>query len=148
MNGRLDTIQASILNVKMKYFDDTIKKRNLCADYYTLNLKFLENKEFKLPKVNNNYTSVWAQYSILAPNIIVRDNIVKYLKENKINVSIFYPSPLHLQECFNYLNYKIGDLPVTEKICNRIFNLPYYIELTNQEQIYIINLLNNFNIII
>tara|TARA_R110001592_G_scaffold348530_1_gene642745 strand:+ start:23 stop:1153 length:1131 start_codon:yes stop_codon:yes gene_type:complete len=146
MNARLDTIQAAILNTKLKYFEETIKNRNACANYYTQQLQYLEKIGFELPKVNKNFTSVWAQYSILAPNIEIRDNIVNYLKEKNINVSIFYPSPLHLQECFNYLGYKIGDLPVTESVCDRIFNLPCYGELTNKEQVFIIDMLRQFNV--
>lgn len=145
LNGRLDTIQGAILNIKFDYFEDTVKKRNDCANFYTNNLEFLKNKNYQLPKIIDNYQSVWAQYSILAPNLETRNNIVDYLKENKINVSIFYPSPLHLQECFQYLNYKIGDLPVTENICNRIFNLPCYAELSSDEQSYIVNILKKFN---
>tara|TARA_B100001123_G_scaffold439756_1_gene577258 strand:+ start:590 stop:1720 length:1131 start_codon:yes stop_codon:yes gene_type:complete len=145
LNGRLDTIQASILNTKLYYFQNTIEKRNECANYYTKNLKFLENKNFKLPSVMNNYQSVWAQYSILAPTLEERTKIVEHLKQNKINVSIFYPSPLHLQECFQYLNYKKGDLPITENICDRIFNLPCYAELVPNEQNYIIDVLKKFN---
>ena len=144
MNARLDTIQAAILNVKLGYFEETVKTRNICANYYTLKLKCLEDIGFELPKVNKKCMSVWAQYSILAPDIEIRDSIVHYLKENKINVSIFYPSPLHLQECFEYLGYKRGDLPVTEDICSRIFNLPCYGELTEKEQLFIINMLKQF----
>lgn len=144
LNARLDTIQASILNIKLNYFEDTIKKRNNCANFYTNNLKFLENKNFILPKILNNYKSVWAQYSILAPNLETRNKIVEYLKNNKINVSIFYPSPLHLQECFQYLKYKKGHFPITENICDRIFNLPCYDGLFDNEKKYIIDTLFNF----
>ena len=144
LNGRLDTIQASILNVKLNYFEDTINKRNNCANFYTNNLKVLESKDFLLSKTINEYRSVWAQYSILAPNLKIRNHIVEYLKSNKINVSIFYPSPLHLQECFQYLKYKKGDLPITENICDRIFNLPCYGELSSEEQKYIVDTLLNF----
>lgn len=144
LNGRLDTIQASILNVKLNYFEDTINKRNNCANFYTNNLKVLESKDFLLPKTINEYRSVWAQYSILAPNLEIRNNIVEYLKSNKINASIFYPSPLHLQECFQYLKYKKGYLPITENICDRIFNLPCYGELSSEEKKYIVDTLLNF----
>jgi len=142
MNSRLDTIHAAIINVKFKYFNKTIEERNDCANYYTDNLDFLVNKQFQLPDVNKECTSVWAQYSILANNKEQRDNIVNYLKENNVNVAIFYPAPLHLQECFKYLNYNVNDLPVTVDVCNRIFNLPCYAEFTNKEQDFIIDLLN------
>ena len=88
--------------------------------------------------------SAWAQYSVLVKTKETRDNIVKYLKENGINVAIFYPAPLHLQECFQYLNYKKTDLPVTEEVCDTIFNLPCYAEFTREEQDYVINKIYNF----
>ena len=71
-------------------------------------------------------------------------NLINELKKNNVNVSIFYPSPLHTQECFKYLNYKYGTLPVTENICDTVFNLPCYAEITINEQDYIINLLTEY----
>ena len=142
LNARLDTLQAAILNVKFKYFDKTVQERNRCANYYTKNLTFL--KGFKLPTVKKNSLSVWAQYSILATNKKERDHVVSHLKENNINAAIFYPAPLHLQECFSYLNYKRGDLPVTEDVCDRIFNLPCYGEFTESEQDYVIEVLRKY----
>lgn len=144
LNARLDTIQASILNVKFRYFMDTINKRNKCANYYSSKLKLLKRIGLKLPELKDNCTSAWAQYSILAKNKKQRDLIVSHLKKNNINVAIFYPSPLHLQECFKKLNYKKGDLPVTEDVCDRVFNLPCYGELTKDEQNYIIDNLIKF----
>ena len=93
----------------------------------------------------NDCKSVWAQFSILAPSKKVRDDIVKFLKEHSVNVAIFYPSPLHFQDCFKYLNYQKGALPVTENICNRIFNLPCYGELTNSEKNHIVKILLKYN---
>lgn len=141
INGRLDTIQAAILNTKLKYFNDTLVKRNNCANYYNEYLKAIEQFGFKLPTVNDNCYSSWAQYSILANNKKERDDIVEYLKSENINVAVFYPKPLHLQECFYYLGYTNGDLPITENVCDRIFNLPCYGELTQSEQEYIVNTL-------
>lgn len=145
INARLDTIQASILNVKLTYFKETILLRNNCANYYSDKLKNLETKGLlKLPTVANNHLSVWAQYSILAQSESIRNNIVDFLKKNNVNVSIFYPIPLYKQECFSYLNYKNGSLPITEKVCSTVFNLPCYAYITLMEQDYIINLLNKF----
>ena len=135
LNARLDTIQAAILNTKLQYYDLTIQKRNLCAFTYTSYLADLETAGYiTLPKILEERQSVWAQYSILAKTKKARDEIVAYLKSNNINAAIFYPAPLHLQECFGYLGYGKGDLPVTEDICDRVFNLPCYGELTTEEQ--------------
>lgn len=137
LNSRLDTLQAAILLVKLNYFDDCLKKRNILANYYTNALKNIAT--INIPKTENNAYHVWAQYSILVENKSIRDNLINELKKVNINCSIFYPEPLHTQECFQYLNYKQGDLPITESICDRIINLPCYAELTFEEADYIIN---------
>lgn len=144
LNARLDTIQAAILLQKLPRFDDTINQRNRCADYYTESLTFLEEKGFTLPKVIENRRSVWAQYSILATSKEQRDNIVQHLKNNNINAAIFYPAPLHKQECFQTYNSCNTELPVTVDICDRIFNLPCYGEFTKQEQDRVIEVLRSF----
>ena len=93
-----------------------------------------------MPHIKQDYTSVWAQYSILANNKTERDNIVKYLKDNKVNVAIFYPAPLHKQECFQK-HIGITELPITDDVSERVFNLPCYGEFTQKEQDFIIELL-------
>ena len=139
MNARMDTIQAAIIGTKLKRYDETIIKRKKCAEYYLSNLNDLSG--IILPIVKKERESVWAQFSILAASNDMRDYLVKFLKENSINIAIFYPVPLHFQECFNNLGYKDGDLPVTEDICSRVFNLPCYGELTYEEQMRIILML-------
>ena len=139
MNARLDTIQAAILKTKLNWYDITMKERNTCAKYYSINLKDLE--EIKIPQIKEHRYSVWAQYSLLAPNKDWRDFIVKYFKENGVNAAIFYPAPLHLQECFSCLGYSRGDLPITEDICDRIFNLPCYGEFSEEEQNKVLKIL-------
>ena len=146
LNGRLDTLQAAILNVKFNYFNETLDKRNECANYYSINLLFLEKLGLKLPVVEENRMSAWAQYSILANNMTERDSIVEYLKKNNINVAIFYPAPLHTQECFSYLfsATELPSLPTTMMVCNTVFNLPCYAEFTYEEQDTIIVLLKTY----
>lgn len=145
LNGRLDTIQAAILLTKIKYFDDTLKSRNDCAKYYNDNLSFLKDKGFVLPIVKEERSSAWAQYSITCNNKEERDNIVNHLKNNNINAAIFYPAPLHTQECFQYLfNGELPDLPVTNRICDTVFNLPCYAEVTKEEQGEIIDILKSY----
>ena len=93
-----------------------------------------------MPYIKQDYTSVWAQYSILANNKTERDNIVKYLKDNNVNVAIFYPAPLHKQECFQK-HIDITELPITDDVSEKVFNLPCYGEFTQKEQDFIIELL-------
>lgn len=145
MNGRLDTLQAGILLEKIKYFEETIAKRNDCANYYTTNLQDLEKDgHLKTPVVVEGNRSAWAQYSLIMNDKETRDKLVDYMKENKVNVAIFYPAPLHTQNCFKYLGYKLGDLPTTEQVCDTIFNLPCYGEITKEEKDYILDLIHKF----
>jgi len=97
-----------------------------------------------LPKVKDGRYSAWAQYALLLKSKEQRDNMVKHLKENKVNAAIFYPAPLHTQECFEYLNCKLGSLPVTERVCDTVFNLPCYAEVTKEEQDYIVEIVKKF----
>ena len=141
MNARLDTIQAAILLAKFDYFDNTIKTRNDCANYYLEKLKDIS--QLILPKVEEGSVSAWAQFTILAENKETRDNLVEYMKKNNVNLSIFYPSPLHHQICFKNISIN-HDLSVTEDVCDRVFNLPCYGELTTEEMDYIVDLLKTF----
>lgn len=142
MNARMDTLQAAIIGAKLNWYEETMAARRKCAEYYNKNIK---NEELlvTLPKVRDDCESVWAQYSLLASTPHVRNLLVNHLRKNKVNVGIFYPVPLHYQECFEYLNYKKGDLPVTEDVCSRVFNLPCYGELKKSEQDYIIEVLHS-----
>lgn len=137
LNSRLDTIQASILLVKMKYLDLVLEDRNKCAEKYSNELKNLTS--IKLPTIPTGTKHVWAQYSILASSKEERDRIVNGLKKNGVNVSIFYPKPLSKQECFK--NIESSDLYFTEYVCDRVFNLPCYGQITCEEQNYIINVI-------
>ena len=142
INGRLDTIHAGILLKKLEYFDsETLVNRNKCANYYSEKLK--DVPELSLPVIREHNYSAWAQYSLLVKDKELRDNIVSYMKENGVNLAIFYPSPLHTQKCFQGKSRKMN-LDITEKVCDTIFNLPCYGEITTEEQDKIIKLLINY----
>jgi UDP-2-acetamido-2-deoxy-ribo-hexuluronate aminotransferase len=137
LNSRLDTIQASILLVKMKYLNYVLDSRRFCANYY---LKKLENVPgIILPKIPHNCNHVWAQFSILAKSKESRDFIVDKLKSLNVNVAIFYPIPLYKQECF-FPTESIG-LNFTDSVCDKIFNLPCYGEININELDYIIKII-------
>ncbi|WP_299431000.1 DegT/DnrJ/EryC1/StrS family aminotransferase [uncultured Maribacter sp.] len=130
MGGRLDTIQAAVLNEKLKNYDIDIHNRNKVALSYT---KQLKNKVV-VPIIKPNNISVWAQYSIRVKN---REQIQLKLKEKGIPTAVHYPMPLHLQECFKYLKGKKGDFPIAEKISNEIMSLPMNPYTTKEEIDYI-----------
>ena len=132
IGGRLDTIQAAILLAKLETFSKELINRQKIADYYTKNLSDI----LKTPIVKKNRKSTWAQYTI---RVRERDSFQKKLKKKGIPTSVFYPVPLHLQECFKYLNYKKGDFLVSEKVAKEVISLPMNPFLNKQQMNYIIS---------
>lgn len=122
-NSRLDAIQAAVLRVKLKYLDEWTQGRKEVADTY--DKLFKENglnKEIILPKKKiEGITHVYHQYVVRVDN---RDKVQKELKDNGISTAVYYPRPLHLQECYNDLGYKKDDLPIAEKACDEVLGLP------------------------
>ncbi len=123
-NFRMDNIQAAVLSVKLKYLDGWSERRRQNAVLYD---SLLADLPVKAPKIEPNNVSIYNQYTIRAPR---RDALQKFLAENEIGCSVFYPMPLHLQDCFRNLGYKRGDFPVAEQVCNEVLSLPVYPELT------------------
>lgn len=138
INGRLDTVQAAIMLAKFDHFrDEEIKLRQSVATKYSSALKelALENK-IKLPYVENHNSSVWAQYSIQLLSK-KREEVQDYLKEKGVPTAVHYPIPLSLQECFAYLGYREGDLPVAESVAEKIMSLPMHPYLSDEQINYI-----------
>jgi len=148
MGGRLDTIQAAILNVKLKYYPKDLALRQEVASKY---MKALENNSnLILPFIDKNATSAWAQFSVRVKNreelrqTFDKDqkenlmSIQDYLKSNGIPTAVHYPIPLHLQECFEYLGYKEGDFPISEIVSNEIMSLPMNPYVSDEEIAYIV----------
>lgn len=131
LGGRMDTIQCAVVNVKLKHYEKDLKLRQEVAEKYT---NLLKDKDLILPFVDSNATSAWAQYSIRVQN---RDALQAKLKEEGIPTAVHYPMPLHLQECFVYLNYKMGDFPIAERVSSEIMSLPMNPYLTVNEVTYI-----------
>ncbi len=136
LGGRLDTIQAAILNVKLKYYKKDLALRQEVANKYTKALKNRSN--LILPYVDKSVTSAWAQYSIRVKN---RDKVQARLKEAGVPTAVHYPKPLHIQECFEYLGYKKGDFPISEIVSQEIMSLPMNPYLTDEEIEYIVGIL-------
>jgi UDP-2-acetamido-2-deoxy-ribo-hexuluronate aminotransferase len=131
MGGRLDTLQAAVLNVKLKYYEADLALRQDVAKRYD---EALKDKELITPLIEDNRTSAYAQYSIRVKN---RDEVQAQLKEQGIPTAVHYPMPLHLQECFEYLGYREGDFPMSELISSEIMSLPMNPYLSDAEIGYI-----------
>lgn len=123
-NGRLDAIQAGILNVKLSHFDDEVKLRNKAADEYNKRLKDI----VITPCIKEENTSVWAQYTILVDD---RDGLREYLASRSIPTAVHYPIPLSKQEAFS--DIESVDNPVTMDISGRVLSLPMHPFLTEEE---------------
>ena len=134
--ARLDTIQAAILQAKLKYYSHEIKARNKIACGYAERLF----EKIKLPVVKSDRVSVWAQYTIRDPN---REQLKNRLAAKGVPTSVHYPCPLHLQECFRYLGYKRGDFQNSEKAANEVLSLPMNAFITEDELDHISSLVNS-----
>ncbi|MGJ0354751.1 DegT/DnrJ/EryC1/StrS family aminotransferase [Aliarcobacter cryaerophilus] len=132
MGGRLDTIQAAVLNVKLKYYEKDLKLRQDVASKYT---KALNAKNIETPFVKSDRTSAWAQYSIRVQN---RTELQTKLQNLGIPTAVHYPMPLHVQECFKYLNLKEGDFPISEKVSKEIMSLPMNPYVSDEEIEFIV----------
>jgi UDP-2-acetamido-2-deoxy-ribo-hexuluronate aminotransferase len=132
INGRLDAVQAAILNVKLKHFDKEVKTRDEIGTRYS---DLLEDADVVTPKIAENNTSVFAQYSIRVKN---REELVAKLSALEIPTAVHYPVPLHIQEAFINLGYKEGDFPISEEVSTQIMSLPMSPYLTEAQQDFIV----------
>lgn len=138
-NNRMDTLQAAILRVKLKYLDSWNRKRQNNAAYFNQRLKGLN---IKTPFVADYSTHIYHQY-ILRLNT-KSAKLISYLRERGIDSRVYYPVPLHLQPCFRYLGYKRQDFPESEKASCQTLAIPVYPDLNKKEKDYIIHSIKEF----
>jgi dTDP-4-amino-4,6-dideoxygalactose transaminase len=134
INSRLDALQAAVLGVKLPHVDTWAESRAKHAQRYAEEFaaRGLAD-EVVVPTIAEGCKHVWNQYTVRIADGR-RDALQKYLAERKIGSAIYYPVPLHLQECFAPLGCEEGSLPVTEKACREVLSLSVYPELTAAEQ--------------
>ena len=128
LNARLDTIQAAILKVKLKHFDDEVVRRQQVADWYTE--AFADADRIVTPTILNHNTSVWAQYTIRVPN---RPAVQAALKQKGIPTAVHYPIPLHKQDAFAEHAQHHIEVPHTEKASDEVMSLPMHPFLTHDD---------------
>ena len=133
-NSRLDTLQAAVLQVKLRHLDDYLAARKSAAKYYLEALKRVDWIE--LPVVEGNAKHTFHQFTLKVKDG-KRDALKHYLSEKGIPSMIYYPVPSHLQPAYRYLNYKEGDFPVTERLCQEVLSLPMHTELSENQLQYI-----------
>ncbi len=140
INSRLDSIQAAILEVKLKYIDKHIKARQTTARFYDEHLKDLSG--VKIPLRAEFSTHAFHQYTIQAEG---RDELKMYLDAKGIPSMVYYPKALHLQDAYKSLGYKLGDFPIAERLTQNVLSLPMHTELDTEQMEYIVEAIKNFS---
>jgi len=137
-NSRLDSIQAAILRVKLRELDRWLEGRRAIAGRYN---EAFAPLGIQLPVTGEGNTHTFHQYTIAVPE---REKLMAHLEAKGVSARVYYPIPLHLQECNKDLGYKKGDFPVSEGLAQKVLSLPVYPELSEGEIEYIINVVKGF----
>jgi dTDP-4-amino-4,6-dideoxygalactose transaminase len=124
---RLAAVQAAVLNVKLKYLNEWHDARRKNAAIYD---SLFAGTKVTSPHIDAGNWSIYNQYVVRVPR---RDLVQQYLAGHGISTAVYYPIPLHLQDCFAYLGYKWGDFPESERACREVLALPVYPELPEEQ---------------
>jgi dTDP-4-amino-4,6-dideoxygalactose transaminase len=138
-NGRLDTLQAAILSVKLRHMEEWTKQRQRAAKEY--DALFANNSDIVAPFQPAWSRPVYHLYVVRTPR---RDELQKHLTDKNIGTGLHYPIPLHLQPAYAHLGFGPGDLPVTEKAAVEILSLPMYPQLRGEQQEYVAQTIQEF----
>lgn len=148
-NFRLDTIQATVLNVKLNYLDGWTKRRQDNAERYRSLFQqsgLVRRGVVRLPEAV--YRESGAKHHHIYNQFVLRverrDELMAHLKQNEIGAEIYYPVPFHLQECFGYLGYREGDFPESERAAKETLAIPIYPELTVDQQTQVVEAIASF----
>ena len=137
-NSRLDELQAGLLRVRLSHMQELTDEKVKIAERYSCEIK---NPKIQLPTLAEGATCVWHQYVIRCEE---RDRLIDYLNAKEIGTIIHYPIPPHLAEAYQYLGHKEGFLPTTEHLAKTVLSIPMYNGMTEEEQTYVIEALNEF----
>jgi dTDP-4-amino-4,6-dideoxygalactose transaminase len=137
LNSRLDAVQAAVLHVKLRHLDEWTAARRQNAALYR---RLLCHSSIGLPPDRPDH--VYNQFVI---RVTRRDSLREHLRANGVGTEIYYPVPLHLQECFANLGYARGDFCISEKLASESLALPIFPELTEEEVDYVADLVLNFS---
>ncbi len=144
INSRLDTLQAAILRVKLPHLDEWSGRRAENAGRYgELFTDAGLAEEIGLPSARQGARHIYNQYVVRVTDAR-RDALQAYLKERGVGTEVYYPVPLHLQECFRYLGYTEGDFPESERAARETLALPIYAELIEEQQRYVVETIREF----
>jgi dTDP-4-amino-4,6-dideoxygalactose transaminase len=144
INSRLDSLQAAILRVKFRYLDQWAAARRLNAHRYRElfhEAGLVSSEEIRLPAESDGSFHVYNQFVIRARD---RDGLRGWLSNRGVGTEIYYPLPLHLQDCFKDLGYERGDFPESERAAEEALAIPVYPELGATAQAYVVETINSF----
>ena len=139
MTGRLDSIQAMVLDAKLDIFDDEIALRQKVADSY----QTIISDVVETPKLTSGATSTWAQYCIKLPKGSDRANVINRLSDDGVPTAIYYPIPMHQQPAYKNFPQSLCELVVTDELCKSVLALPMHPYLEEIQQLHIANSLKN-----
>lgn len=142
INSRLDALQAAVLHVKLKYLDQWTEGRRRNADRYQrlfTQAQLLDRVVLPVTKPGNVH--VYNQYTV---RVGQRDELRNFLKEKGVGSEVYYPLPMHLQNCYHTLGYHKGSFPVSERAAEEVLSLPIYAELTEEQQAYVVRMIGEF----
>lgn len=143
INSRLDSVQAAVLDVKLKHLPEYMLARRQAAQRYDALLEKVNSPKVQTPVCAANSTHVYHQYT-LKINDLNRNQLQQQLKDAGVPSMIYYPIPLHLQPAFAYLNYQRGDFPVAERLADSVLSLPMHTELNEETQRYIVEKISDW----
>jgi dTDP-4-amino-4,6-dideoxygalactose transaminase len=141
-NSRLDALQAAVLQVKLKYLDQWTEGRRRNAERYRL--LFAQTKHadrVTLPPTAPGNFHVYNQFTVRVPK---RDELRTFLKEKGVGTEVYYPLPMHLQNCYRDLGHQKGSFPLSEGAAEEVMSLPIYPELTEAQQSYVVEMIAEF----
>ena len=141
VNSRLDTMQAAILDIKLKHLNEYAEARRAVANYYDASLQDLSG--LSTPNRNTKGTHVFHQYTTRVLNG-KRDALKAHLEENGVPSMIYYPLPLHFQKAFENIRYPKGSMPISELLSNEVLSLPIHTEMTADELEFIVGKVKSF----
>ena len=140
-NSRLDSLQAAVLSVKLPYLQGWSDARRRNARFYDEALAGVDG--LRTPVLDPSNETIFNQYTLRVLDGR-RDELAAFLKERGVGSSIYYPLPLHLQECFGYLGYQKGAFPHAEQAAREVLSIPVFPELTDEQKAYVVETIRSF----
>jgi dTDP-4-amino-4,6-dideoxygalactose transaminase len=143
LNSRLDNLQAAVLRIKLKYLDKWLEARRQNAAFYNEKLK---DVPVVFPYVPDYNVHTYHQYTLKVQGSgdRVQEKLLKHLSDNGVGSRVYYPIPLHLQDCYKPLGYKRGSMKVSETAAQEVFSIPIYPEMTSDQKAFVVDTISGF----